>query len=161
MPLSFYHIFFLYAREFLSQNQRREFIDIIINERFTLRQRSDEQQKVKLIYEHDPSPRDIPQILLSVLFLALMIIACLWIVQPFILGFAWAATIVIATWPVLLWFQRLLFGRRSLAVLVMTLLLFLLFVIPISLLVNSLVDGSTPLVHAITSGNLTLPDLAG
>lgn len=107
-----------------------------------------------------PRPRDIPQILLSVLFLALMIIACLWIVQPFILGFAWAATIVIATWPVLLWFQRLLFGRRSLAVLVMTLLLFLLFVIPISLLVNSLVDGSTPLVHAITSGNLTLPDLA-
>ncbi len=57
-----------------------------------------------------PRPRDIPQILLSVLFLALMIIACLWIVQPFILGFAWAATIVIATWPVLLWFQRLLFG---------------------------------------------------
>jgi len=43
---------------------------------------------------------------------------------------------------------------------VMTLLLFLLFVIPIALLVNSLVDGSTPLVHAITSGNLTLPDLA-
>ena len=58
-----------------------------------------------------PRPRDIPQILLSALFLALMIIACLWIVQPFILGFAWAATIVIATWPVLLWFQRLLFGR--------------------------------------------------
>ncbi|MEX3021003.1 AI-2E family transporter YdiK [Kluyvera sp. STS39-E] len=103
-------------------------------------------------------PRDIPQILLSVLFIALMIIACLWIVQPFILGFAWASTIVIATWPVLIWFQRLLFGRRSLAVLVMTLLLFLLFVIPIALLVNSLVDGSTPLVHAITSGTLTLPD---
>ncbi|VFS75021.1 putative inner membrane protein [Kluyvera cryocrescens] len=76
-------------------------------------------------------PRDIPQILLSVLFIALMIIACLWIVQPFILGFAWASTIVIATWPVLIWLQRLLFGRRALAVLVMTLLLFLLFVIPI------------------------------
>ncbi len=104
-------------------------------------------------------PRDIPQILLSVLFLSLMIVACLWIVQPFVLGFAWAATIVIATWPVLIKLQRLLFGRRSLAVLVMTLLLFLLFVIPIALLVNSLVDGSTPLVHAVTSGNLTLPDL--
>ena len=105
-------------------------------------------------------PRDIPQILLSVLFIALMIIACLWIVQPFILGFAWASTIVIATWPVLIWLQRILVGRRSLAVLVMTLLLFLLFVIPIALLVNSLVDGSTPLVHAITSGTLTLPDFA-
>ncbi|MBB1201117.1 AI-2E family transporter YdiK [Enterobacteriaceae bacterium 89] len=105
-------------------------------------------------------PRDIPQILLSVLFLSLMIVASIWIVQPFILGFAWAAMIVIATWPVLIKLQRILFGRRSLAVLVMTLLLFLLFVIPIALLVNSLVDGSTPLVHAISSGNLTLPDLA-
>ncbi|RBP14942.1 AI-2E family transporter YdiK [Pseudocitrobacter faecalis] len=105
-------------------------------------------------------PRDIPQILLSVLFLALMIIACLWIIQPFILGFAWAATIVIATWPVLLRLQRILFGRRSLAVLVMTLLLFLLFVIPIALLVNSVVDGSAPLIHDITSGTLELPDFA-
>ncbi|SNY74722.1 AI-2E family transporter YdiK [Enterobacter sp. CC120223-11] len=105
-------------------------------------------------------PRDIPQLLFSVLFLTLMIVACLWIVQPFVLGFAWAATIVIATWPVLIKLQRLLFGRRSLAVLVMTLLLFLLFVIPVALLINSLVDGSTPLVHAVTSGNLTLPDFA-
>jgi predicted PurR-regulated permease PerM len=61
-------------------------------------------------------PRDVPQMMLSVLFLALMIIACLWIVQPFILGFAWAGTVVIATWPVLLRVQRALFGRRSLAV---------------------------------------------
>lgn len=51
-------------------------------------------------------PRDIAQVLLSVLFLAIMIVACLWIVQPFILGFAWAGTIVIATWPVLLKLQK-------------------------------------------------------
>ncbi len=43
------------------------------------------------------SPVDVAQILLSVLFLAIMIVACLWIVQPFILGFAWAGTVVIAT----------------------------------------------------------------
>ncbi|HGX9945783.1 AI-2E family transporter YdiK [Klebsiella pneumoniae] len=91
-------------------------------------------------------PRDIPQILLSVLFLALIIISCLWVVQPFILSFAWAGTVVIATWPVLLRLQRVLFGKRLLAVLAMTLLLFLLFVIPIALLVNSLVDNSVPLV---------------
>ncbi|STD19709.1 inner membrane protein YdiK [Enterobacter asburiae] len=105
-------------------------------------------------------PRDVAQILLSVLFLALMIIACLWIVQPFILGFAWAATVVVATWPLLLRLQKLLFGRRGLAVLVMTLLLFLLFIIPIALLVNSLVDSSGPVIRAISSGDLTLPDLA-
>ena len=105
-------------------------------------------------------PRDIAQVLLSVLFLAIMIVACLWIVQPFILAFAWAGTIVIATWPVLLRLQKLLWGRRSLAVLVMMLLLVLLFVIPIALLVNSIVDGSGPLIHAVTGGDMTLPDLA-
>lgn len=78
-------------------------------------------------------PRDIAQVLLSVLFLAIMIVACLWIVQPFILGFAWAGTVVIATWPILIRIQKLLWGRRSLAVLVMTLLLVLLFIIPIAL----------------------------
>lgn len=51
-------------------------------------------------------PGDVAQILLSVLFLAIMIVACLWIVQPFILGFAWAGTVVIATWPVLLRLQK-------------------------------------------------------
>lgn len=105
-------------------------------------------------------PRDVAQILLSVLFLAVMIVACLWIVQPFILGFAWAGTVVVATWPLLLRLQKILFGRRGLAVLVMTLLLFLLFIIPIALLVNSLVDSSGPVIRSITSGEMTLPDLA-
>ena len=47
-------------------------------------------------------PRDVAQILLSVLFLAIMIVACLWIVQPFILGFAWAGIVTFAkdhVWP--------------------------------------------------------------
>lgn len=80
--------------------------------------------------------------------------------QPFILSFARAGTVVIATWPVLLRLQRVLFGKRMLAVLAMTLLLFLLFVIPIALLVNSLVDNSVPLIKLISSGNVTLPDFA-
>lgn len=104
--------------------------------------------------------RDVPQTMLSVLFLALMIIACLWIVQPFILGFAWAGTVVIATWPLLLRLQRLLFGRRSLAVLAMMILLILLFIIPVALLVNSLVDSSGPIIHTVTSGVTSPPDLS-
>lgn len=106
-----------------------------------------------------PQSRDVPQVMLSVLFLALMIIACLWIVQPFILGFAWAGTVVIATWPVLLGVQKVLFGRRSLAVLAMTFLLILVFIIPVALLVNSLVDNSGPVIQAISSGEMTPPDL--
>lgn len=102
---------------------------------------------------------DIPQILLSVLFISVMLIACLWIVQPFVLGLAWAGTVVIATWPLLLRLQKLLWGRRSLAVLVMTLLLILLLIIPVALLVNSLVDNSAPLVHSVTSGHIAIPEL--
>ncbi len=66
---------------------------------FTSRQRSGAKTKVKSIYGKCSSAQDIAQVLLSVLFLAIMIVACLWIVQPFILGFAWAGTIVIATGP--------------------------------------------------------------
>lgn len=62
--------------------------------------------------------------------------------------------------PVLLRLQKIMFGRRSLAVLVMTLLLVMVFIIPIALLVNSIVDGSGPLIKAISSGDMTLPDLA-
>lgn len=104
------------------------------------------------------SPGDVAQILLSVLFLAIMIVACLWIVQPFILGITWAGTVVIAT-ACSVTLAKILFGRRSLAVLVMTLLLVMVFIIPIALLVNSIVDGSGPLIKAISSGDMTLPDL--
>lgn len=104
-------------------------------------------------------PGDVAQILLSVLFLAIMIIACLWIVRPFVLGFCTGRD------------RRRRHGLYSCvcrncclvaaaAVLVMTLLLFLLFIIPIALLVNSPVDSSGPVIRAVTSGDMTLPDLA-
>ena len=88
-----------------------------------------------------------------------MIIACLWIVRPFVLGFA-GRDRRRRHRPLLLRLQKLLFGRRGPAVLVMTLLLFLLFIIPIALLVNSPVDSSGPVIRAVTSGDMTLPDLA-
>lgn len=89
---------------------------------------------------------DLPQIIFGVLFIALMTFASLSIVKPFILGFAWAGMVVIATWPVMIKLQSLLWGRRFLAVLVMTLLLILLFVLPIALLVGSAIQNGAPLV---------------
>lgn len=102
---------------------------------------------------------DLPQIVFSLLFISLMIVACFWIVQPFILGFTWASMVVIATWPMMIKIQSLLWGRRGLAVLVMTLLLVLVFIIPIAVLVNSLIENSTPLMAWLGSGNLQMPDL--
>jgi len=102
---------------------------------------------------------DMPQRLFTLLFILLMIVACIWIVQPFILGFAWASMVVIATWPLMLRVQRLLWNRRSLAVIVMTLLLLLLFIIPIALLVNSLIDNSAPVIAWATQGHMEMPSL--
>ncbi|CAJ0993175.1 AI-2E family transporter YdiK [Sodalis praecaptivus] len=97
-----------------------------------------------------PRPlHDLPRMLFSVTFIALMTLGCFWVVQPFILGFSWASMVVIATWPLLIKVQHLLWGRRSLAVVVMTLLLLLLFVLPVSILVSSIVDNSAPLMTKI------------
>lgn len=104
--------------------------------------------------------RDMPQILLTVLFLSALIIACLWIIRPFIPGFAWAAAVVIATWPLLLWLQRVLWGKRTLAVIAMILLILLVLIIPIALLVNSLLESSEPLIKWLTSEKITLPQLS-
>lgn len=103
--------------------------------------------------------KDLPQILFTLMFILLMIVACLWVVQPFILGFAWASMVVIATWPLMLKIQSWLWGRRSLAVIVMTFILLLLFIIPIALLVNSLIDNSAPVIAWVTAGHLQLPAL--
>lgn len=89
---------------------------------------------------------DLPRILFSLLFIAIMIIACFWVVQPFILGFSWACMVVIATWPLMVKIQNLLWGRRAPAVIAMTLLLSLLFVLPIAVLVTSFMDNSSALV---------------
>ncbi len=102
---------------------------------------------------------DLPQMLFSLMFITIMIVACFWVVQPFILGFAWASMVVIATWPLMLKLQGWLWGRRGLAVAAMTLLLILLFIIPIALLVNSLIDNSAPVIAWATSGHIQLPQL--
>lgn len=103
---------------------------------------------------------DLARILFSLLFITIMIIACFWVVQPFILGFAWASMVVIATWPLLIKLQNLLWGRRSLAVLAMTLLLILLFVMPIAILVSSAIDNSSALMSwGASQENLSPPKL--
>lgn len=96
---------------------------------------------------------DLPRILFSITFITLMSITCFWIIQPFILGFSWASMVVISTWPVLIKVQKFLWGRRSLAVTVMTLLLLLLFVLPVSILINSIMDNSAALISWATQAD--------
>ncbi|WWO96963.1 MAG: AI-2E family transporter YdiK [Candidatus Dasytiphilus stammeri] len=102
---------------------------------------------------------DIPQILFLFMFITLLIITCFWVVQPFVPGFAWASMVVIATWPILIKIQNILWGQRILAVVVMIMLILLLFIIPAGLLIESLIENIIPLIDYLSSGKIPLPQL--
>lgn len=91
-------------------------------------------------------PQDITRVSLSVLFIVVLIIACFWIMKPFMLAVIWAAMIVIATWPLLLFIQAKLRGKRSLAVLVMTLLLLAILILPITFAITTVIEKAQELI---------------
>ncbi|HAR95034.1 MAG TPA: hypothetical protein DCR97_03580 [Deltaproteobacteria bacterium] len=88
------------------------------------------------------SPHDITRITLGILFIAVLIASSFWIMRPFLSSLLWAAMIVIATWPVMLKVQAILWRKRALAVLVMMVLLLLVLVVPLSLSIATIVDRS-------------------
>lgn len=90
--------------------------------------------------------QDLARITLSVLFIAILIASSFWILKPFLLAVLWAAMIVIATWPLMLGIQARLANKRSLAVLVMTLLLLAILIVPISFAITTLVDKAQSIV---------------
>jgi predicted PurR-regulated permease PerM len=76
-----------------------------------------------------------------------LIIASFWIMQPFIAAIIWATMVVVATWPLLLRLQALLWNSRALAVTVMTVILLLLFVVPLTLAITTIVENSDQIVE--------------
>jgi len=89
---------------------------------------------------------DLAGITFGVLFIGALLAAVAWIVRPFLGPAIWATMVVVATWPLMLRAQRLLWGRRTLAVLAMTLLLLLLFVVPLTLAIVTIVDNADEMV---------------
>jgi len=85
---------------------------------------------------------DLVRTTLGVLFLGGLILSSFWILRPFIGATIWATMLVVATWPVMKWFEARLWRRRSLAVLVMSVLLLLLFVVPLTLAIGTIVSHS-------------------
>ena len=74
---------------------------------------------------------DLARTTLQLLALAALIGTSLWIVRPFLVALIWAATVAIATWPLLLHAQSWFGGRRGLAVALMTVVLLLILVVPL------------------------------
>ena len=89
---------------------------------------------------------DLTRTTLAVLFIGILIAACFWVMRPFLTALLWATMIVIATWPFFLKLQTRLWGKRWLAVLVMTILLLLVLIVPICFAVLTIVNRSDQIV---------------
>jgi predicted PurR-regulated permease PerM len=90
---------------------------------------------------------DLAKTTLGVLSIGVLIIATLWILHPFLPAIIWATMVVVATWPVLRWAQSMLWNSRALAVTVMTLVLLLLFMVPMALAIGTIVQNSDQIVE--------------
>jgi len=102
---------------------------------------------------------DLARTTLAVLFIGALLAAVLWVLRPFLGPAIWATMVVVATWPLMLRVQRLLHGRRTLAVALMTLLLLLLFVVPLTLAIITIVDNAEEMVGwAKLASTWHLPD---
>ncbi|HYA27301.1 MAG TPA: AI-2E family transporter YdiK [Acidobacteriota bacterium] len=90
--------------------------------------------------------RDVTRGLFAVLFILTLIGTSIWILRPFIGAIVWAATIVVATWPFMTSVQTWLWGKRALAVTLMTLLLLCVLVVPLTLAIGTIVANVDDIV---------------
>lgn len=87
-----------------------------------------------------PSRMDIARITFAVIAICSLLAGCFFVLAPFLLPLIWATAIVVATWPLMEGLQRRLRGSRALAVTVLTLVLLMLLVVPLTLAVTTIVD---------------------
>jgi predicted PurR-regulated permease PerM len=99
----------------------------------------------------DSTQRDLARDVLAVLFIGSLIGVSLWILRPFIAAIIWATTIAVATWPVLLAVQARLWGKRVLAVTVMTLVLLGALILPFLAVIGTIVANADPIVEWVRS----------
>ena len=93
------------------------------------------------------APFDVTRTTLAVMFISMLIFASFWLARPFLTPFIWATTIVVASWPLLLALQGRLWGKRRLAVAVMTVVLLLVLIVPLSFAVFTIVDKTNEIIN--------------
>ena len=104
-----------------------------------------------------PGDRDLPRIVIGVLFILLVGVSSLYILKPFLPALIWAAMIVVATWPLMKGAQARCGGSRTGAVLVMMLLLLVIVIAPLVMLVSTLVEQAQRLTD-LKDVTITLPN---
>jgi predicted PurR-regulated permease PerM len=89
---------------------------------------------------------DLTRIVLGVMTIGGLALLSFWVLRPFLLAGIWATTIVVATWPALRRLERRLWGKRSLAVAVMTLFMVLIVVAPVATAVLAIAERSDDII---------------
>jgi predicted PurR-regulated permease PerM len=88
------------------------------------------------------TPRaDLTRTVLAILLMIVLVGGSLWILSPFLLSIIWAMMIVVATWPMMLKLQSRL-RRRGFAVAIMSGVMVLVFVVPLLLAIETLIDNA-------------------
>jgi predicted PurR-regulated permease PerM len=93
----------------------------------------------------DPT-RDLARTLFQLLFVGALLAGSFWILRPFLLSMIWAATIVVATWPLMQRLTAWLGDRRSLAVAAMTAALLLMLLVPLALALAAIVQNADRII---------------
>ncbi len=96
---------------------------------------------------HVEKPLEIARPTLAILSVCVLIAASLWILRPFLPALIWATMVVVATWPLMLRAQRRFGNRRLPAVILMTLLVLLVLVVPLSVAIATIVDNADELAE--------------
>jgi predicted PurR-regulated permease PerM len=95
--------------------------------------------------------RDLTRSLLAVIFVVALIGSSIWILRPFLGATVWAATIAIATWPLMIAIQKGLWHKRSLAVAAMTVVLLCVLVVPLSLAIGTIISNADEIAGLVKS----------
>jgi predicted PurR-regulated permease PerM len=95
--------------------------------------------------------QDLARVLLAVLTIGGLILISAWVLLPFLGAVVWATTIVAATWPFMLRLQSVLWGRRSLAVTVLTATLLLVLFIPLAISIGAIVENAGEIIAWLQS----------
>ena len=88
---------------------------------------------------------DLTRTVFAVLLMLILIGGAFYVLRPFLLAMIWAMTIVVATWPLMLRLQARL-RRRGLAVAVMTGAIVMVFVVPLLMMVQTLVEHADTII---------------
>jgi predicted PurR-regulated permease PerM len=92
------------------------------------------------------APWDLTRIVLGVVGIGGLIAASFWVLRPFLPAVVWATMIVVATWPALRAVQAWLWGKRGLAVAVMTLAMLTVLAVPLTVAVVAIVERADDVV---------------